>query len=32
MEGFTCEWGRMNGDESEGMWTMGFVYIYEMEQ
>jgi hypothetical protein len=25
-------WGRVNGrDEGEGMWFMGFIYIYEIE-
>jgi hypothetical protein len=31
--GNTCEIGRVNeGDEDEGIWLMGFIYIYEIEQ
>jgi hypothetical protein len=27
------EWGRVNGgDKGEGIWLMGFIYIYEIEQ
>jgi hypothetical protein len=29
----TCGRGRMNGgDEGEGVWLMGFIYIHEIEQ
>jgi hypothetical protein len=32
-EGGTGGSGRMNGgDEGEGIWLMGFIYIYEIEK
>jgi hypothetical protein len=31
--GVLVEWERVNGgDEGEGIWLMGFIYIYEIEQ
>jgi hypothetical protein len=24
--------GRVNGDEGEGIWLMGFIYIYKIKQ
>jgi hypothetical protein len=30
--GDTCGIGKMNGgDEDEGIWLMGFIYIHELE-
>jgi hypothetical protein len=31
--GLLVGWGRVNGgDEGEGLWLMGFIYRYKIEQ
>jgi hypothetical protein len=31
-EGVLVGWRKVNGDEGEGIWLMGFIYTYKIEQ